>query len=638
MSRTVANAIWRCAPALLLGCLTTLAHAQSAPAVSVIPYPASVSVDSAVRYTFGLAPTIALSAPSSSELHALGELATQILREEIGATARLTAASTTSAAASLTLALAPADSAAGPESYRLDVTRRGVRIVAPRTAGLFYGLQTLRALLESERAKIDPARSSAPARLVALSGLHIADAPRFSYRGLHLDVGRHFAPASFVKRYIDLMSRYKYNTFHWHLTEDQGWRIEIKKYPRLTEVGGCRKETQLGRNRNPYLGDSIRYCGFYTQDEIRDVVAYAKARYVTILPEIEMPGHSKAALAAYPELGCTPGPFEVRTTWGIDEDIYCPKEETFTFVENVLTEVMALFPGQYVHIGGDEAPKTRWQASAVAQGVIQREKLKDEHELQSYFIQRVEKFLNAHGKRLIGWDEILEGGLAPQATVMSWRGISGGIAAARANHDVVMTPGSHTYFDHNQGDIRFEPLNIGGSLPLDTVYAYEPIPDSLTAEQGRHVLGSQGQLWTEYMPTTRQMEYMAYPRALALAEVVWSPKSARNWESFRRRLLPRLLGLDRLGVNYRFPGVDGGLEKNRVVAGDTLTLELRTPIPQAEIHYTLDGSEPTMASPRYAGPLRLALPADGVSVIARAFLDERHASPPRAATFRRAGP
>jgi hexosaminidase len=634
MSGIVSIALRRCAPALLLVGLNSLARAQAAPLVSVIPYPASVTVDNAVRYTFGQAPTIALSAPSNDELRALGDVAAGILRAELGGRPHVVGTPASAGRANaVSLVLVPADSAAGPESYRLDVTHRGVTITAPRTAGLFYGLQTLRALLEPKLLVTSAERPNASG---TLQGVHIADVPRFSYRGMHLDVGRHFAPVSFVKRYIDLMSRYKYNTFHWHLTEDQGWRIQINKYPRLTEVGGCRKETQLGRNRNPYVGDSIRYCGFYTQAEIRDVVAYAKTRHVTIVPEIEMPGHSVAALTAYPELGCSPGPYQVRTTWGVDENILCPKEETFAFIENVLTEVMALFPGQYVHIGGDEAPKTVWQASPIAQEIIKRENLKDEHELQSYFIRRVEKFLNAHGKRMIGWDEILEGGLAPQATVMSWRGISGGIAAARANHDVVMTPTSNTYLDYNQGDRRFESIYMNNSLPLQTVYMYEPIPDSLTAEQGRHVLGTQAQLWTEYMPTTRDMEYMAFPRALALAEVAWSPKSARSWDSFGRRLLPRLLALDRLGVNYRFPGVEEGLEKNQVVAGDTLTLVLHSPIPEAEIRYTLDGSEPTMTSTKYTGPLHLAIPTDGVSVIARAFVDERHASPSRAATFRRA--
>ena len=626
------------APCLLLGSVPALVHAQSAPAVSVIPYPASASVDSSVRYVFGAAPVVALSAPGDAELRALGALAADVLRQELGGQPRVasSAASATSSAA-VALVLAPRDSSAGTESYRLDVTRRGVTITAPRPAGLFYGVQTLRALLEAERARASSGARTTTTGL-SLRGVHIADAPRFSYRGRHLDVGRHFMPVSFVKRYIDVMSRYKYNTFHWHLTEDQGWRIEIKKYPRLTEVGGCRKETQLGRNRNPYVGDSIRYCGSYTQDEIRDVVAYAKSRYITVIPEIEMPGHSKAALTAYPELGCGPGPYEVRTTWGVDENIFCPKEETFTFLENVLTEVMALFPSTYIHIGGDEAPKTVWQQSPIAQAVIKRENLKDEHELQSYFIRRMEKFLNAHGRQLIGWDEILEGGLAPKATVMSWRGINGGIAAARQNHDVVMTPTSNTYFDYVQGDRRFEPTWTGNYLPIETVYAFDPaVPDSLTAEQARHVIGTQGQLWTEYMYNSAQVEYMAYPRALALAEVAWSPKSARDFESFRKRLLPRLLGLDRLGVNYRFPSADNGLERNRAVAGDTVVVELRSALPEAEIRYTLDGNEPTATSARYTAPLRIALPADGISVLARTFYGT-HVGAVRAATFRRATP
>jgi len=631
----------RCTAALLLlVCLPALGRAQSAsatPAVSVIPYPASASVESGVRYTFTANPVVALSAPNDADLRGLGALAVEVLREGLGASARISpTAATTGQPAAVVLHLVQRDSAKGAEYYRLDVTPRGVAISAPRYAGLFYGLQTLRALLEAERTR---AGAATPTTMtLSLPGVHIADAPRFSYRGLHLDVGRHFMPVSFVKRYIDLMSRYKYNTFHWHLTEDQGWRIEIKKYPRLTEVGGCRKETQLGRNRNPYVGDSIRYCGSYTQDEIRDVVAYAKTRYITVIPEIEMPGHSLAALTAYPELGCGPGPYQVRTTWGVDENIFCPKEETFTFLENVLTEVMALFPSTYIHVGGDEAPKTVWQASPIAQAVIKRENLKDEHELQSYFIRRMEKFLNAHGRQLIGWDEILEGGLAPKATVMSWRGINGGIAAARQNHDVVMTPTSNTYFDYVQGDRRFEPTWTGNYLPIETVYAFEPtVPDSLTAEQGKHVIGTQGQLWTEYMYNTGQVEYMAYPRALALAEVAWSAKSGRDFESFRRRLLPRLLGLDRLGVNYRFPSADNGLERNRVVTGDSVVVEIRSALPEAEIRYTLDGSEPSATSARYTAPLRIAVPADGVSVLARTFFGT-HVGAIRAATFRRAGP
>ncbi|MEO6527701.1 MAG: family 20 glycosylhydrolase [Gemmatimonadaceae bacterium] len=633
---------------LLVLLASSAASAQSAPAIAVIPYPAVVTVDSSARYVLGPRATIGLSSPNNAELRALGQVAVDILREELGASAVVSPRRSAARTNSIVLELAPRDTAGGAESYRLDVGRRGVRITAPRHTGLFYGLQTLRGLIVAERARFDTSRAALDStRLAAvaatrpnrvtLAGMHIEDAPRFTYRGLHIDAGRHFPPAAWVKQFVDVMSRYKYNTLHWHLTEDQGWRIEIKKYPRLTEVGSCRKETQVGRNRNPYVGDGKRYCGFYTQAEIRDVVAYAKAHHVTVIPEIEMPGHSKAVLAAYPELACTAGPFEVRTTWGVDDDIVCPSEATFKFEENVLTEVMALFPSKYIHIGGDEAPKVRWKASDTAQAVMKREGLKSEDELQSYFIRRIERFLSAHGRRLIGWDEILEGGLAPQATVMSWRGITGGIAAARAGHDVVMTPGSHTYFDHTEGDVRFEPLNIGGYLPMDTVYSYEPIPDSLTAEEGKHVLGSQGQLWSEYFPTTQQVEYMAFPRALALSEVVWTPKEFRNWDSFRRRLLPHVLKLDALGVRNRFPAV-AGLERDRTVAGDAMTLELRTALPESEIRYTLDGSEPTRQSALYTAPLRLPLTSEGVKVSAKAFLGDRRVSPLRSATFKKQVP
>jgi hexosaminidase len=368
---------------------------------------------------------------------------------------------------------------------------------------------------------------------------------------MHLDVVRHFFPLEFVKKYIDLMARYKMNTFHWHLTDDQGWRIEITKYPKLTEVGGCRKETMVAKNFKPYVGDNTPVCGFYTQAEAREIVQYARERFITVIPEIEMPGHATAAVTAYPELACTPGPFEVATYWGVFEDIYCPKEETFAFLDEVLAEVTSIFPSQYIHVGGDEVPKVRWKESPIAQEIIKREGLKDESELQSYFIRRVEKMLNARGRRLIGWDEILEGGLAPDATVMSWRGTQGGIAAARQGHDVIMTPNSHLYFDHYQGDPATEPLAIGGNSPLEKVYAFEPMPAELTGAEARHVLGAQANLWTEYIPTPQQAEYMVFPRLLALAEVVWTPAQLRELEAFRVRLAGQLKALDRLGVAYR---------------------------------------------------------------------------------------
>jgi len=318
----------------------------------------------------------------------------------------------------------------------------------------------------------------------------------------------------------------------------------------------------VGRNFDPFVGDGERYCGFYTKDEVREVVAYAAERFVTVIPEIEMPGHSLAALAAYPTLSCGGGPFEVGTRWGVYEDIYCPSEATFAFLEDVLDEVLELFPSEYIHIGGDEAPKSTWEASALAQSVIRREGLENEDELQSHFIRRIEGFLNARGRKLIGWDEILDGGLAPDATVMSWRGMVGGIAAARQGHDVIMTPTSHVYFDFYQGDRANEPLAIGGFSPLEHVYTFEPVPDELTAEEATHVLGGQANVWTEYMATTDHVEYMAYPRAIALAEVLWSPQDLRDWSSFVARLPKELEHLDRLGVNYRSPDLTG-LERDQ---------------------------------------------------------------------------
>lgn len=425
------------------------------------------------------------------------------------------------------------------EGYTLEVNAKGITIGATSVSGYFYGVQSFIQMLPIDK------------DLVVLPYLNISDAPRFAWRGLHLDVGRHFFPVDFIKKYIDLMAFYKLNTFHWHLTEDQGWRIEIKQYPKLTEVGSQRKETIVEKNFNPYIGDGKPYGGFYTQEEIKEVVAYAKARSITIVPEIEMPGHSLAALAAYPELGCRPGPYEVGTRWGVYKDIYCPKEETFTFLENVLSEVMELFPGQYIHIGGDEAPKKAWKESAVAKQVIRREGLKDEFELQSYFIKRIEKFLNANGRKLIGWDEILEGGLAPDAAVMSWRGEQGGIEAAEAEHFVVMSPNSDLYFDHYQAEPANEPLAIGGFSSLEEVYAYEPIPEELDAAFHPYVLGAQANVWTEYMKTSDHVEYMAYPRVLALSEAVWSEKNKRNWEAFKDKLPWQYKLLEQREVNFR---------------------------------------------------------------------------------------
>ncbi len=428
------------------------------------------------------------------------------------------------------------------ESYSLSIRKNGVTVTANSSKGIFYGFQSLVQIFLSN---IDQDGK------IAVSTLEIADSPRFKYRGMHLDVGRHLFPPAFIKKYIDLLAFYKFNTFHWHLTEDQGWRIEIKKYPKLTEVGAWRKETLIGHGgKKPYKFDGKPYGGFYTQDEIRDVVAYAAKRHITIIPEIEMPGHSLAALASYPELGCTGGPYEVAARWGVFQDIYCTKDETFEFLENVLLEVMDLFPSKYIHIGGDEAPKTRWEECPVCQATIKREGLKDEHQLQSYFIRRIEKFLNSHGRQIIGWDEILEGGLAPNATVMSWRGTEGGIDAAKQKHDAIMSPGSHCYFDHYQSKAKSEPLAIGGFLPLSKVYSYEPVPEALSQEEAKHILGAQANVWTEYMETPDYVEYMILPRMAALAEVNWTEKDKKDWELFKKKVQQHYLYYETLGYNY----------------------------------------------------------------------------------------
>jgi hexosaminidase len=542
--------------------LATSACSKDVTDFHIIPLPAHISPDRG-EFFLNAETKVLLSNSADAELLALGDYAIGLLYTTLGVSVqRADDSASHSANNAILLALSPNESGTNPESYRLVVQPGSISITAPAHSGLFYGLQTLRQLpFARSNARVaeglGPAEEAGEEHADATSGVWstravtIADSPRFAYRGLHLDVGRHYFPVEFIKRYIDLMAMYKMNKFHWHLTEDQGWRIEITKYPRLTEIGAFRRETILEQNFDPYVGDGKPYGGFYTQDEVREIVAHARSRYITVIPEIEMPGHSVAALAAYPELGCTNGPFEVSTIWGVHEDIYCPKEETFEFLEDVLLHVMDLFPSTYIHIGGDEAPKKRWEESELAQEVIRREGLSDEHELQSYFIRRIETFLQAHGRKLIGWDEILEGGLAPEATVMSWRGFSPGVEAARQGHDVIMTPTSHMYFDYYQADPEGEPLTIGGLITLEDVYGFEPVPDSLSSDEGQHILGAQANVWTEYMKTTDYVEYMVFPRALALAEVVWSPKDARDWEFFLSRLPSQFQLLDQLGVNYR---------------------------------------------------------------------------------------
>ena len=422
--------------------------------------------------------------------------------------------------------------------YELEV--KASRIYIKGSAlGKFYAFETLKQLISVNRKGE-----------ITIPICKIKDYPRFPYRGMHLDVGRHFFPASFIKKYIDYLAFHKFNTFHWHLTEDQGWRIEIKKYPKLTSIGAYRNGTIIGRN--PGKGnDNIRYGGFYTQEEIKDIVKYAADRYITIIPEIEMPGHSSAAIAAYPELSCFPNEptkipsnitwhgsrqgKQVPQSWGVFEDVFCPSEYTFHFLENVLDEVMQLFPSKYIHIGGDECPKANWKRSEFCQNLIKEKGLKDEHGLQSYFIQRVEKYLNSKGRNIIGWDEILEGGLAPNATVMSWRGEQGGIAAAKEKHNVIMTPEPYCYFNFSQTRNE-DSLTYPGYLPLEKVYNYEPVPKELNAEQAKYILGTQGNVWTEYINNPNLLEYQVFPRMSALSEVLWSPKEKKDFINFEKRL------------------------------------------------------------------------------------------------------
>jgi hexosaminidase len=406
------------------------------------------------------------------------------------------------------------------EGYSIDIQKDKIVISAGNDKGFQYALTSLAQLV---RHKGFP-----------LPQVKISDNPKFDYRGLHLDVGRHFFSVQDIKKYLDYMAYYKYNNFHWHLTEDQGWRIEIKKYPRLQEVAAYRKETLIGNNNDrPQKFDGKRYGGFYTQEQVKEIVAYAKDRNINVIPEIEMPGHSLAALAAYPELGCENKKYEVATKWGVFEDVYCPNEKTFKFLEDVIDEVIALFPSPYIHIGGDECPKAAWKKSDFCQQLIKKEKLKDEHELQSYFIQRMEKYINSKGRKIIGWDEILEGGLAPNATVMSWRGIEGGLEAARQNHTVIMTPGSHCYFDHYQSESPDEPLAIGGYTSVEKVYHWEPIPQELETDKRKYILGGQANVWTEYIKDYPYVEYMVYARGLAMAEALWS--NSKDYPAFLMR-------------------------------------------------------------------------------------------------------
>ena len=497
-----------------------------------------------------------------------------------------------------------------PEAYQLEVGDGGITITGSTEAGVFYGIQALRKSL--------PLASGAD---IAIPAVKINDAPRFGYRGAHFDISRHFFTVDEVKTYIDMLALHNMNRLHWHITDDQGWRLEIKKYPKLTEIGSKRSGTLIGRDSGKY--DGKPHEGFITQEQAKEVVAYATERYITVIPEVDLPGHMQAALAAYPELGCTGGPYEVWKQWGVSEDVLCAgNDQVLEFLEDVYSELISIFPSEYIHVGGDECPKIRWEKCPKCQARIKALGLKTDKEhtkeqrLQSFIITHVEKFLNDRGRRIIGWDEILEGGLAPNATVMSWRGEKGGIEAARQKHDVIMTPYSYLYFDYYQTkDTKNEPLAIGGYVPLERVYSYEPISATLMPEERKHIKGVQANLWTEYITTFPHAQYMVLPRWAALCEVQWSSPEKKNYADFLSRLPQLIKWYDAEGYNYAKHMLSVQAEYEMNAADGTMNVILST-IDNAPIHYTLDGTEPTIASPVYKNVLKIA---ENVTLSAKAI-------------------
>ena len=581
-----------------MGCLLALAAACSSVQQSadyrVVPLPNEITPMEGKAFTLDNRVKILYPEGDADMQRNAGFLAGYVL-ESTGKTLAVEAGATGSHAIVLRLGLQTEN----PEAYLLEVNEDQVTITGSSAAGVFYGIQTLRKSL--------PVAKDAQ---VVLPPVRVNDAPRFAYRGMMLDVCRHFFSLDSVKRYIDILALHNINRFHWHLTDDQGWRIEIKKYPQLTQIGSQRKETVIGRNSGKY--DGIPYGGYYTQEEAREIVAYAKDRYITVIPEFEMPGHMQGVLAAFPELGCTGGPYDVWTQWGVSEDVICAgNDKSLELIKDVLAELIEIFPSEYIHVGGDECPKTRWEKCPKCQAKIRQLGLKDDKEhtaeqrLQSYIITEAEKFLNAHGRKIIGWDEILEGGVAPNATVMAWRGAGEGVKAAKMRHDVIMVPTTYFYFDYYQTNILDEePLAIGGYVPIEKVYSFEPYQKELTAEENKHIIGLQANLWTEYITSFRHVEYMVLPRMAALSEIQWTQPQFKDYGDFLGRM-PKMFDIyDIYGYNYARHLFDVKANFLPDTAAGTLTVTLST-LDGANIHYTLDGTKPSANSPKYTGPLTL---------------------------------
>lgn len=587
--------------AIMLSLVSCSKHQQDQR--TVIPAPSHFHLSDEETFKFSDRTRIVIQ-PASDELRQLADTLSVWLQKATGLSIPVEDFSTgTSLSDYILLSTYQADTSYGREGYKLQCGTNGVIIHAVENAGIFYGIQSLKQLFPPEAFGGKPEKAEIP-------GAYISDIPRYPYRGMHLDVSRHFFPVSFIKRYIDLLSFYKMNTFHWHLTDDNGWRIEIRKYPELTRKAAWhvdRNHQRWNEVSPPEKGEKATVGGFYTQEEIKEVVRYAASRYVTIIPEIEMPGHTSEVFAAYPNLSCKGDTLMVQPgTYWPNVDIFCAgNDDVFIFINDVLTEVAELFPGPYIHIGGDEADKTRWKECKKCQKRIVSEKLDGETELQSWFIHKVEKMVLSKGKKMIGWDEILEGGLAPEATVMSWRGMDGGIEAARMGHDVIMTPTSHCYFDYYQADPETEPEAIGGFLTLKKVYSFEPTPPTLNNMEAKHILGAQGNVWSEFIPTSAQAEYMAVPRMIALAEVVWSKTKNRDYESFIRRMQYHYSVLDQLQVNYGPQSKRVDINLTRDEKTGKLLVSLETELYQPELRYTTDGTEPGAQSQIYTMPIEI---------------------------------